>query len=415
MIEIINNFEKIPAAKVYVDFGLEQTRIINKRFEAWLAKQSFAIDVEDSRYNKIIIKGGPDYSEEDLELRKDNIQWELSFSDQLGSGGLENALLHEKRYPDISHLNSKPQIFDTADYIHIRVSNGKGGWVEEGEFPVNLHIGKDYEAIDGKSLEIPPIMPILTDIRIDAIAGFEAAYHWQCFRAMALCCSGYVTEKLKGESKGIIEFDETQHMRSRRENVWPFFVELLPDTRIEEGASALKSFYWPGILEGTLALELEHAVHHQFGINKKDDVRPISIIKGYPIEITPTDNSCYDALMKFRVQTYSYGSKDDENVRLAVEQQLAKHYSVKFKNPSEIEVEFELKDAHLVEQAIIDGANDTKIHRFARNFGDALRHIDTSYREWNKEKIPDLEKIYKGLVDDTRENHFSALESKFSK
>jgi len=412
MIEYANKLKTLPATQAYVDFGLKQVEAINNRFKVWHIQQSFAGRTSSSIFERMTVKGHSNDREYD-----DKIEWDLQFSRKVRNKDLADALLHEHRIHDITTFNSKPTLFDSADYIQISVTNGEKGWVEKGEFPINVHIGKDYHLQSDNPHETPTDIAIQTNVRREALAGFEVAYQWQCFRAMALASSVFVSSQLVNESKDIIDDDSGRHMRSRKENVYPLFLELLPNLKLENTQLALKSFYKPGTLEGALALELEHAIHHQFGVTKTGEVRPIYQIKGYPIGITQTSKG-YDALMSFDVQTFSKGlsrgPKDDEQVRLVIENQLVKHFAIKLKNPYEMQVAFALKDAHQVEQAIQEGVTNTKIHEFAEKFRDTLNYINTSLDRWYNAEAPNLKKTYEKAIDDARNKHFLALKTKLA-
>ena len=136
MINHTNKLSNIPATQAYVDFGLKQVRAINKRFRSWLTQQSFADSVVSSEFVRMIVSGCSDCKDIDSEESPDRIQWDLRFSDEVKINAISDALLHEHRYPDITTFNSKPQIFDTSDYIQISVRNGERGWVKTGEFEI---------------------------------------------------------------------------------------------------------------------------------------------------------------------------------------------------------------------------------------------------------------------------------------
>jgi len=432
MVTVENKFKDLPETEAYVGFGRIQVERINDQFDEWLAQQSFVDDAFPSRFEEMIVKGS---SEQNLLGKKsqDNVEWDLRFAEKNKHKGLENALLHIKRYDNKPAFNSKPRIFSTADYFQITVKNGERGWVKTGEFPINVRSEPDYETINKRIPEqfivgvnkmpderkIPPI-GIYTDIRRDAIAGFDDALQWQKFRAMAITCSGIVKKILGNESKqrikkneGKLNYNAHQHARSRNENVWPLFVQLLPYASLDNGPTALKQFYKPGALEGVLALELEHAISHNHGSRETGGYRPIQYARGRPIEISKT-NSGYDALMKFKVQTTSYGLEEDEQIRTAIEEQLREHYTIEVKTPTKMEVAYVLKDAHKTEQAIREGNDDTELHKFARNFGDAIRYTTKALDSWREKEMPALEEKYKSTVTEARANHFLALESQLS-
>jgi len=403
MVDYENELANLLSTKNYVDFGIAEVGRVNDKFRSWLAQQSFAGKTISSEFEKVIVGGYSDYTGDDKREWPDKIQWNLRFADKIEDKGLSDALFREKRYSNIPppNTNSKPQLFSTADYIEVRVTNGERGWVKKGEFPVNIRIEENYDTEDRVPLDIP----IQTDVRREALAGFESAHQWQKFRAMAEISSYFIKGQLADERKNVTDYDSEQDMRSRIENVYPFFLQLLPNT---EGALALKPFYKPGVLEGALALGLEHAVYHQFGSKFKG--RPIYTVKGHPIETTQTNNG-YDALMSFDVQMSNSG-RDDEEVRVAIENQLAKHYAIRLETPTKMMVALELKDAHNVAQQIRNNAIDTKLHKFTRNFRDALKYTNDALRTWHGE-IPVLKKEYEERINYAREAHFSTLGKKF--
>ena len=415
MVTPTNKLAHLPETIVYVDFGREQVDAINERFETWLAQQAFGSRHEGSRFTNLTVSGDSEAARiHSLGEVDDKVEWDLRFSDQLKEGGLSDALLHIKRLPNVTTFNSKPGIFKTANYIQIRVGNGERGWVKEGLFPVNVHMVHDAVASGREPMKNHPDIPAHTDIRREALAGFNAALYWQRFRAMAVASSGFMKIKLTNEAKGMSTrgsegYDAQQHRRSRHLNVWPLYVEMLPDTRLDGGPKSLKPFYDPGTLEGTLALEIEHTMSHQFGIKREGEVRPVFNIYGRPIEIVGDANN-YDAVLKFQVQMCTYGnSENDEAVTTAVQEQLEKHYSVNLRSSTTIDVAFELSNAGQVARSIRDGATDTKLHQFAKNFGDALRDTSDLLKDWYETEVPTLKREYETMVGTRRAAHFSEL------
>jgi hypothetical protein len=420
MVEHENKLSKFPETQVYVDFGLEQVEAINARHDSWIAEQTFADDAVPSQFERMVVDG---HSEFDLMGKKsqDRLKWNLYFPNEVKKNqALSNALLHVKRLPDVTTFNSKPQLFDTSDYIHIDVYNGERSWVKTGDFPVNVHVEENYDAILS-GINNPPKIALQTDIKREALAGFEAAHQWQKFRAMAVTCTDFLIEQLGAEwdareieDDHMKRYDASQHHRSRRENVFPLYVELLPDVRIEEGPTALKQFYRPGVLEAAVALELEHSINHSHGSHETGGVRPISYMHAFPIEITSdNDGKSYDARIKFDIHSKGYLREDENNkVRTEIEKQLGKHYDVKLKDPGRLEVVLEVKDAYIVEQALKDGATDTVIHTWAQGFGDALRYTNDLLREWRDEMAPALKEEYLATVNRGKDTHFASLGDK---
>lgn len=408
ILNVSNKLEKIPATEAYVDFGTSQTIAINEKFLEWLAQQTFADTEISSEFRFMVFSG---LSED--QKYTDHIKWDLKFENKVKIKELSDALLHEHRYPDITTFNSKPQLFDAANYINIRVENGEKGWVKTGKFPANVYISKNYDE-PRKIGEEPKDIAVQTDVKREALAGFKAALEWQKFRAMAVACSDFIAAQIKRENKKVKDHNAQEYMRSRREIAYPLFVGLLPDTRITKGATALKPTYKPGTLEGAAALELEHHIDRKFGVREKGDNRPIYYAQGRPIAIVTNPNG-YDAVIKFNIKTFSHGSKgtdDEEQVRLTLENQLKKHFAVELKSYHQMEFSFALKNAHEIEGAIRDGATDTQLHRQISDFGEALRHTQETLKFWYGTQIHALKERYASMLNEQREYHFSLLEGK---
>ncbi|MBU1111657.1 MAG: hypothetical protein ABIG93_01700 [archaeon] len=422
MVTVENKFKDLPETGAYVGFGKIQVQRINESFETWLVEQLFADKVLPSRFETLIVSGMSEHQEYD-----DKVQWDLRFSEQVDHEGLGNALLHEKRYDNEKVFNSQPRIFSTADYFQITVRNGEKGWVKTGKFPINVRSEPNHDAIM-KAIgidsivderKIPPI-GIYTDTRRDAVAGFDAALQWQKFRAMATGSlevmkrqfNAEIEERKKLFQDGSVDrHDIMQHARSRSENVLPFFIQLLPHPGITDSPTSLQPNYLPGALEATLALELEHAIYHQHGLGQDSDVRPISYVQGRPIIIRPNRNG-YDAIMRFGAYQFNYITEDKEQVLAAVETELKKYFDVKLSPSFDIDVTLEMSDAHKIDQAIKEGNDNTKLHKWARDFGDAIRYADAAIRSWNKTERPALEQRYESIISEARTTHFSGLSSK---
>lgn len=405
-----NKLSQFPAAQSYLDFGLEQVDAINQRYDAWIALQSFAEDAIPSRFERMVVEGSSEQHDLHLKPYTDHVTWDLRFPQDVKNKDLSNALLQEHRLPEMTTFNSAPRIFDTADYIHVRVENGERGWVKTGTFPETVHLGNEW-INQHNPLEGQRVIPIQTSIRREALAGFEAAYQWQKFRAMAVSCADHIEAQLSIEWSNLTvkKYEDGENMRSRKETAYPFFVQMLPDTRLEEGPTALKSFYRPGALEGALALELEHATTRNFGSNRRES-RPIYLMRGSPIEITKTEQG-YDAVMKFMVQIHGYSPKGDEEtepLKLAVQEQLQKHYTLTAENPTTYNITFLLKDAHQVEESIITGAKDTELHKFTQRLIGSLTLTEEALSAWNK-GMPELSAQYDEMVRSARATYFNGL------
>ncbi|MFA6461998.1 MAG: hypothetical protein WCV90_07070 [Candidatus Woesearchaeota archaeon] len=410
MIPYENKLSQFPPTQSYVDFGLEQVEAINQRYDAWIARQSFAEDAVPSRFERMVVEGSSEQHDFHLKPSVDHVTWDLRFPQKVKIKDLDNALLHEHRLPEMTTFNSAPRIFDTANYIQVRVENGERGWVKTGTFPENVHLGNEWINKDNVR-EGQRVIPIQTSIRREALAGFEAAYQWQKFRAMAVSCADHIGAQLAIEWGNLAakKYKDGENMRSRKDAAYPFFVQMLPDTRLEEGPTALKSFYRPGALEGALALELEQATTRNFGSNEGES-RPIYLMRGSPIEITKTDQG-YDAVMKFMVQIHGYFPKGDgeiEPLKLAVQEQLQKHYTLTAEDPTTYNMTFVLRDAHLVDQAIRTGAKDTELHKFAKRLGNDLLLTEQALGTWHK-GMPGLKAQYDEMVSSARATYFNGL------
>ncbi|MBW3018586.1 hypothetical protein KY329_00165 [Candidatus Woesearchaeota archaeon] len=396
-----NEFEKFPKTQAYVDFGLEQVEAINARFRDWLSKQSFADGAAPSEYVHMKVGGTVNHSE-----YNDAIRWELEFPEKTGKLG--DVLLHEHRYPVQVTFNAKPDIFSSVSDIQIRVHNGEKGWVEEGAFPQNIRDDKDYDAYLKKPRKPFPLKPIQTDVRREALAGFEAAYHWQCYRAMAVTCCDFLLEMLKRECEELDEISKTMDrtqkheaqdsMRDRREITRRLFVEALPDI-------GLPSVYRPGTLETALALEIQNATAANHGPHDLEK-RPIWYPKATPTQIVATPAG-YDALMSLNLSGFSYDEDKDEKATALIVEQLGKHFDVEFAPKRHLLVSFKFPDAHTIADAIREGSTDTLLHRRVQDFCDALRETNAVSRIWYKEDMPVLEANYRQRVDEARAKRLS--------
>lgn len=167
------------------------------------------------------------------------------------------------------------------------------------------------------------------------------------------------------------------------------------------------------MLEATVASEIEHTMYHQHGLDKTAGNRPISWATASPIEIISEDGGeSYDARIKLNVHTFSHLNKSKDEygkIQRTIEQELKKHYNVKLKSLSDMEVVLEIKDAHLVEQTIRDGATDTVIHTWAAGFGDALRYTKKLLWEWDSVAEPAMKEEYLQSLNRGKEDHFGAL------
>ncbi|MFA5953134.1 MAG: hypothetical protein WC812_00925 [Candidatus Pacearchaeota archaeon] len=424
MLEYKNKLSKFPSSKKYLEFGLKQAESVNEKFKNWYYNQAFfpvANSGISSEFSLLTLDGHSDHigiggNGFNIEY-EDRVQWQLNFLGEIKNEKLSEALLHEKRLPNITTFNSAPYIFDTANYIQIGVSNGKIGWVKKGEFPKSICAKEDYDAVNkalssGKPLEKTPIIGVQTDVRREALAGFEAAYYWQCFRAMIVDCSDVLHKRLKEEisEMGKIDYNKSEFIRSRSENVYPFFVSFFPDVRLKQNKStSLKKFYHPGALEATIALELENGFYHQFGGSDSSE-RPIFSAKGFPIEVSGNDKK-YDARIKFQLNPFGSSIQEDEQTQVVLSKTIRKKYNnFSIDKEGNFIFTFDLKNANKIEQEIREGSKDTSLHVMSRVLVENLRLMHESLNEWYEKKIPALEEEHQVAILNRRHSHFLGLE-----
>ncbi len=312
--------------------------------------------------------------------------------------------------------------------MQIGVSNGVAGWVKYGEFPRGVRTEnfiKDYGMSIPTKLESETI-PIFTDVRRDAEAGFGAAGEWAKFRTMAVACSDFVLGSLKKEDKSFrdmpresqeernVKYNANELLRSRIEFVAPLMISLLPNTMLRNGQGTLRGYYKPGVLEGALALELEKGVNPNFG--RTDEPRPISGIDGAPIDISPTGRKGeYDALLRFRLHVYMPGLENNETAREVVQSNLEKYFNVGVHDSSNIFFTMHIPKANRVYQELLQGANDTIIHKQSAAIIDAVREVSSSAKYWKDMQMPVLEQGYKAMVKAGISEHFGRLEQAFNR
>ncbi len=421
MIEIENRLARHPATQAYVDFGLTHLELNNREFLYWLTKQTFAEEGRSAEFTHMEVDGNADYipfpqiSGPPLDC-PDSVEWQLSFADKpkrpsFRERPFDKALLHEDRLPDdLVTFNSAPNIgISTRDYINFSVSDGTKGWVKRGEFPVGIR-AVDRMVIDEE--EGPTgerkLVGIQTDFRREAIAGFKAAHEWQKFRSMATSCSDYVMGALKAEAEKIhgpmdvAKLEKIDRRGARLERVCSLFVSLLPDTRLESGPSALKQFYRPGILEGAFSLGMETYIEGNNSL--------LFNSKGRPIEVVGTEES-YDTTFTIDGRFCKQELSEDERTRSLLQDKLAKHYDIT-PLPKGLRLKFRLENAHLVEQQLKEGADNTDLHRFIENIGYALQESGRLATVWYEEREPDAKASYRATEDSLRMSHFERLEQR---
>jgi hypothetical protein len=404
MVQVINELtdkSKISAAKAYAAFGKKQVEVINKRLGKWLSQQSFAKGAPNPKYGSMKISGTSDGTLLGRETQ-DNVEWDLRFKDQLDdklgcswiTSGFNDGVLHIKRLPDVEKHNSSPQLFKTVNYIQVRVSNGERGWVETGTFPKNTHIEQRLE--DEEKLTYRRV-PVFTNIKQDAQAGFRAAEEWAKFRTMAVASKGYIEDRLKKEWEKVgNDYDANRRMRSRTETALPLMLQFLPDTLVQKGPSSLQLFYEPGVLEATAALELEK-LHGR------------CIFHGLPIEISPIQGGeSYDAVFSLSIGINPL----PETARAIVGRELGKYFDINMENLKELRFRFPIKDAHKVSTAIYEGRENTPLHTQTRALVDAIKVFYQTTYSWSSEQLPVLKKGYEAMVEGAMQEHFGRMEQK---
>jgi hypothetical protein len=395
--------QRYPATQAYVDFGLEQVKAINARFRDWISQQSFVDDAAPSEFVHMVVSGHSDRDD-----FNDTIEWDLRFPEKTGKLG--DSILHEQRFPVQTTFNSKPQFSSTVGYMQIRVSNGEKGWVKKGAFPQNVRVANDHDAIMRDPMKKHPKIGVQTDVRREALAGFEAAYHWQCYRAMAVTCCDYLREKLQREREELEEsaktmesfdgYEASQSMRDRKGITHRLFVESLPDI------DAFPNTYRPGALEATLALEIEHAVQRNLGPTDYKGGRPIWYPKAKPIQIS-SNSSGFDALLQLEIGGFGSHGDKDEKVLPLLEKQLRKHFDVRIDSKRDMTAAFQFSYAHKIDAEIRGGSTDTLLHRRIHDFNDALRAVSAASKEWYGKDIPAQEADHQKRLDEARAERFS--------
>jgi len=417
-IEVINKLANagLHNTKTYENLGIEELIDLNKNVDAWLKRQSFHDLAPLPHYSKLTIDGSSNQRGFTSEARPDSVEWDLRFAeqvpDEIGGGyiqtGFNHGLLHIKRALPISELHSAPGTFSTANYFQLRVGNSQRGWVENGTLPKNTWIRNETEEVETNSPFDMGIrtkqVPVYTDIEDDAHEGFRVAFEWAKFRTMAVATTQYAVEKLKQESQLVPKDNNArQLMRSRSEESLLLIMGFLPDTENENSPAALNPGYLPGVLETTVALELEKSIRPMHG--RKPHQTPIHHIDPSPIEIHPKSDG-YDAIIPFKVGIY--GTKDSK-VRDQIQSELRKYFDVTLnKNPSEINVRLYIPGADKVRDAILNGDDNTELHKQTTALNESLTHVSNVMGGWDKQ-LDTLEAGYAGMVTSAREYHFQGL------
>jgi len=429
--------EGLEKAGVYTDFGLKYLQPINYGIVSWVMQQSFSKFPfselpTDYVYRSMIVSGTsehPPISGSDI---VDSVQWDLSFSadgQKSKDGvekfpGFEDGLLHiNNRTPDVASLNSAPNLFHPFGYFQIRVSNGERGWVKNGTFPKNVHerLHRDESPNEVTLQNLPSLkkIPAYTDIKRDAIAGFNAAKDWAKYRAMAIASAGYLKQVLHQERETFKEhdpdwshnFDAAKAYKSRSSNAGELFLDLLPDVRVTKGATALRPYYEPGFLEGVFALELEKGLVDYNACFKHNDAdRGISRVYGTPIQIISTaGKGAYDARFVLNITPRVGGSGKDENLAGIVNGILRPYANIYADDSLNFKVIIDVPDAHKVVAAIKEGANDTYLHKEVESLNYIMAELSKKMNDWSTNVKPTIEAGYKSMLIGAQEEHFGEL------
>lgn len=396
-------------AEAYSDFGLKRVEEINARLRDWAQRKSFGEDVVPSFYSSMAVKG-------DIGKGKNSINWELEFEESIRDKtfieqDLCDGLLHarDRLSPVVSH-GSAPNIFNTANYIHMTVGNRDGGWVEKGVFPAATTWVRQDVDLNKKSREFETTLEaVYCDVRRDSIAGFKAVEEWAKFRAMASGCSDFVMRSLKSEWAGVKTNRDQNCMRDRSKESMRFMLSLLPDVRARSGTTALREYYRPGLLEGAVALELEKGTTgNRRGFDKS---RIMYSLRGEPIEVMSTPGKGnYDARLNFGVETHSCGDSDnDVLIKGFVQENLGKYFDIDVVSPSEFNVSFYVPNANKVCCDIVNGGTETSLHKESRNLIDAVKGVYSSIKSWSEDQMPALEKGYEAMVGSMKDSHFEKM------
>lgn len=425
-IEVVNELNQrgLHKTQAYSELGFEELVSINKRVDEWLQQQSFWDIAPQPHYSKLTISGSSEDKGFEGKEIPDRVEWDLRFADQLPDSirggyiqtGLNHGLLHEKRARPRRELNSAPSIFSTSNYFQTKIGNNERGWVAKGTLPRNAWIGS-------KTIEVEPEgpfdlgirseqIPVYTDLERDAREGFRAAFEWAKFRTMAVACTQYATEMLRQEWSSLPKRKNHQEnynirelMRFRSEETLPVIIGFLPDTENHQGPTALKPDYLPGVLETTVALELEKGMNSRMH-GRKTHETPIYNIAPSPIEISPRING-YDATIPFRANIF--GTADSE-VRDQIQSELRKYFDVTVgEKPTDIYVRLHIPQADQVRTAILTGERKTELHKQTAALTESLNHVSNVMGLWDKQ-LATMEAGYKGMVTSGRQHHLRGLE-----
>jgi len=410
----------ISEAQTYSDFGKKQVQVVNEHLRKWLEQQSFASKAPDPQFGGMKIGGY--FNEEEY---PDRLKWELKFNQKMRESGanerhnksLGDEILHIKRIPDMTQHNSTPDFFSTLDYIHFDVSNGEKGWISQGQFPVNTHIVNKAEMSDEGIMKKMIELAVFTDTVRDSKAGFSGAEYWAKYRTMAVACSDYIKEifekdlkeveaRIKKSNDNGDRFNEKQLMRSRHEHTMALMLNLLPDTRVKNGPTALKSYYEPGVLETMAAWELEKGISSNFG--RKSNNPPINYAHGLPIEIISTPGKgAYDANISFELSMYFPRYEPGKSIVL---ENLQRYFNISESPSGILTVKMPIPNAQRVRANILDGKDNTSLYTDIRDLNDALREVYSETESWEREQLPVLKSAYEAGMEQGQRAHFGRLE-----
>jgi hypothetical protein len=305
-------------------------------------------------------------------------------------------------------------LFHPVNYFDVRVNCPQKGWVTQGGFPSKAHISARLKNPEAGELDLVAV-PVFTDTRRDAEAGFMAAFDWAKFRTMAVACKDYIFEKLNEEGQKLIGLGEKgywplQLFRSRVEATIPLMLGFFPDTRRVNGKTALRPYYTPGVLETTLALILQEGITPAYG-NREGDY-PIGSAKSFPAEIDVAvgKRQVYDMTFPVKLHTYFDSTGKDETQKSLLTQALGKYFDIDFTEVNNPVVRIHVKDAAKVREEILAGAQDTSLHSQTYALLGSLKQVNSLSRSWRDEQQPTLETGYKVMIEAGKRAHFGRLD-----
>jgi hypothetical protein len=417
---------KIPAAAVYSDFGVQQVNTINNNVVGWLKQQAFADSAPNPTYGEVEVKGDT-YKFDSRKL--DELSWDLRFEDQREEDinqdqpgeAFIRARVCGERFPILVSQNSAPKLSAGLNHFKIGVQNGESGWVKEGTFPKNVYL---REELKDTGVSIEPSswiqIPTYTDIRRDAKVGFRAAEDWARFRTMGLVAIEPTIAQLREEyqrtngiTDGYEKYNAQELMKSRIGQTLALVLGSIPDVRKgARGPTSLQTYYSPGVLETSLVLALEKGLLYSQQ-SKKEDVTPFFMICAHPVAIFSGHRRRreYDALFTYDVNSFG-PIEEDETIRSAIEGNLQKYFDVDVKSPTNLTVRFHLSNARSLGEDIKKGNRDTRLHSEVAAFIDAMQGVYRANNSWPGNEDA-LRTNYELLVTENKRSHFGRLEQIF--